>query len=132
MKNLIIFTSVIVLLTVGCSSDTRPMSGEEIYQLFADKTVAGTHEKHGFDFVSYYNYSAFRSYQNGATTPRQGNWRMEGDNICIRWQNESESLCRPIYTDDRGNYWKVRDQSQGKQVLIVTYHSFTDGNPNSL
>ncbi len=133
MKNLAVSIALAISLNVSaCDMGRRALSGDEVYDLFADKTVTGTHEQRGYDFVSYYSSSVFRSYQDGATTPRLGDWWLEGDLICISWHNDSDNLCRTIYTDDRGNYWKALDKSQGEPVPIVTYHSLTEGNPNGL
>ncbi len=124
---------VLALVVSGCGGNPRSMAGEEVRVLFTGSTVSGYHEKNGYDFVSYYESSVFRSYQDGSRTPRRGHWRVDstGD-ICIRWQAENEDLCRTMFTDDRGNYWKVLVKADGAQIRIVTFDSFEPGNPNSL
>ncbi len=121
-----------LILLCGCDSDLRSVSGYEVHELFQDKTVSGHHEKHDYDFVSYYGTSTFRSFQDGAGEPRHGEWHIDGDHICIRWQQDDQDLCRTIVTDDRGNYWKVLVGSDGDRSLIVTYDGFINGNPRDL
>ena len=117
----------------GCQRDSRTvMEGEAIQALFASKTVKGHHDKHGYDFVSYYEPTGeFRSYQNGAETPRLGKWAVRGDKVCIQWKGETRELCRNMVTDGQGGYWKVLVKSDAR-IPIVTFKQFESGNPKGL
>jgi SNF2 family DNA or RNA helicase len=46
-------------------------------------------------------------------------------------EDQSEDLCRSMLTDGQGHYWKVLDKN-GKRIPIVTFKSFTEGNPEQL
>lgn len=121
---------VIVVPISGCGSQKRTLSAHEVRALISGKTVKGHHDKKNYSFVRYYEPSGtFRSYQNGSKTPRRGKWSVNrnGD-ICIRWDGELQDLCRKIITDDKGRYWKVLIKPNGKQITIITFHSFVDGN----
>lgn len=128
--------SALLALSAGCAEwrDGRKLTGPEIRQLFAGKTVTGQHEKRRYSFESYYEPSGtFRSYQGGARTPRRGVWSVEhGDQICILWLDTSERFCRHMVTDDEGHYWKVLFKPDGVRVLIVSFNSFESGNPKGL
>ncbi len=125
-------TLALVLGLVSCR-DERQLRGDEIRELFAAKTVEGRHEVHGYTFRSYYEPTGtFRSYQNGAKTPRKARWWLVGDDICIRWEDEPEDLCRIIVTDDDGRYRKVKVLPDGRHKVVVTFSSFTPGNAGGL
>ena len=127
----------VIAALIGCSIGKRVLSGDEARNLFAGKTVQGYHEKRNYAFISYYEPDGtFRSYQGGSKTPRHGKWWVndKGD-ICIHWQDTGENLYRKMVTDNKGNYWKVlfKKTPRGtKRILIVTFKSFTEGNPNNL
>ena len=143
-ENAIKLIAIVILLLVvasliGCSNGVgrRTLSGDEVRRLFAGKTVQGYHEKRNYAFISYYEPDGtFRSYQGGSKTPRHGNWSVsDNGDICVYWQDTNENLCRKMVTDNRGNYWKVlfkKTRKGTKRILIVTFKSFTEGNPNNL
>lgn len=133
---LLIFISLIGCGTAG-RTGRRTLSGNEVRNLFAGRTVQGYHEKRNYAFISYYEPDGtFRSYQGGSKTPRHAKWWIDGSGgISIRWEDTGETFSRKIVTDDKGNYWKVlfkKTPKGTKRILIVTYKSFTDGNPNNL
>jgi len=143
-SNAIRLIAIVVLLLVvtsiiGCSNGVgrRTLSGDEVRRLFAGKTVQGYHEKRSYAFISYYELDGtFRSYQGGSKIPRHGNWSVsDNGDICVYWQDTKEKFCRKMVTDDRGNYWKVlfkKTRKGTKRILIVTFKSFAEGNPNNL
>ena len=107
------------------------LSGAEILALFSDRTVVGHHEVHGYDFRSYYaTDGTFRSHQSGKPEPRDAKWWVSGDDICVEWADTPGSLCRGIVVQ-AGVYRKVLDTGSGTK-LIVTFESFTPGNPDNL
>jgi len=125
---------MVAALAFECNAEWRILSNDEVIDLFTGKTVKGYHVKKKYAFTSYYEPTGtFRSYQGEAREPRLGKWWVnnEGD-ICIRWQDESKDLCRKMITDDDGNYRKVLVKKNGKQILIVRFESFIDGNANDL
>lgn len=143
-KNSLIATFLAMLVfisLIGCGSTStigrRTLSGDEVRKLFAGKTVQGYHEKRNYAFTSYYEPDGtFRSYQGGSKTPRHAKWSVsDNGDICVYWQDTKENLCRKMVTDDRGNYWKVlfkKTRKGTKRILIVTFKSFAEGNPNNL
>ena len=126
---------LMLLTATGCgTADRRILSGDEVQALFADKTVSGFHEKYRYDFISYYEpRGTFRSYQGEAKELHVGQWWVNNSgDICIRWEKESEDLCRKMETDDQGRYWKVLIKDNGTRVPIVTFESFVEGNVDGL
>jgi hypothetical protein len=122
------------MLAASCraKSDERFLTGPEIQTLFAGKTVTGRHEIHGYSFKSYYEPAGrYRSYQNDSKTPRRAKWWVAGDDICVRWDDTPEDLCRKMVIDAQRRYKKVL-LVRGSQKLVVTFHSFTPGNPDKL
>ena len=118
----------------GCQRDDRQeLSASEVKALFAGHSVQGHHDVHGYDFRSYYEPSGrFRSYQDGAKSPRSGRWSVLSDGrICVRWQDMARTLCRTMVTDGRGHYWKIY-KVRGRRKAIVTFRRFVRGNPERL
>ena len=111
----------------------QTLSGAEITELFAGKTVSGRHLRRGYSFTSYYEPGGtYRSYQNGASTPREANWYVTGDEICITWMNPYEGpLCRHMVRERDGSYTKVLKKHR-KWIDIGDFHSFQAGNPQNL
>ena len=140
IRSIAILTVLLVAISlIGCGVATskRTLSANEVRKLFAGKTVEGYHEKRNYAFTSYYEPDGtFRSYQGGSKTPRHGKWSVNGNgDICVYWQDTRENLRRKMVTDDKGNYWKVlfKKTPRGtKRILIVTFKSFVEGNPNNL
>ena len=61
-------------------------------------------------------------------TPREGRWKAEGRQICIRWTTPTPKgnkwLCRKLRTDDQGKYYKVVPRRKKKDKVVITYTSF--------
>lgn len=115
------------------ASEAKELSGDEITSLFADKTVKGHHERKDYDFRSYYAADGtFRSHQGPDGELHEGTWRVDGPDICIRWKDESEDLCRRMVQDPDGSYRKVKLRGRKPPLTVVTFESFTDGNPEDL
>lgn len=123
--------SAIGLAGCGDASAARSLPGAEIEALFADRTVRGHHEIRGYDFRSYYaDDGTFRSHQAGRAAPRAARWWIARDDICIEWQDSPGALCRGI-TVEAGRYRKVLNAG-GRTKVVVTFQSFTPGNPEAL
>ena len=100
--------------------------------LFSGKTVKGHHDLHGYDFRSYYEPSGtFRSHQSDKPTARGAKWWVAGDDICIRWDDTPEDLCRRMFVDGAGVHRKVLVTGSEKRI-VVTFESFVPGNAESL
>jgi hypothetical protein len=131
----IAWAALLVVAALACARDRdlgRPLSGSEITPLFAGKTVEGHHEIHGYDFRSYYEPGGtYRSHQSDKSAPRSAKWWVKGDEICVRWDDTPEDLCRRMFVDASGVYRKVRVTGDRRQV-VVTFKSFSPGNPNEL
>lgn len=111
------------------------LSGKEIKQLFRGKTVKGQHHVHGYSFKSYYDPGGtFRSHQSDKSEPRKARWWVKGNDICVHWDDETPpgDLCRKIIRTDTGVYVKIKPRKDGDRVDIVTFDSFTPGNPENL
>jgi hypothetical protein len=113
--------------------DGRDLSGVEITALFADKTVEGHHERKHYDFRSYYSADGeLRSYQGPKKTKRLASWRVKGNDICVRWKDQTEDLCRRMVEGPDGSYRKEKVRKNGTRLVVVTFKSFTTGNAAGL
>ncbi len=114
-------------------SGRTTLTGDEITELFSGKTVTGRHLKRGYYFKSYYEPSGtYRSYQNGALTPREATWFVSRDEICITWQAPHEGpLCRHMVRERDGSYTKVLKKDR-TWIDIVDFYSFQAGNAQNL
>ncbi|MGI9335597.1 MAG: hypothetical protein ACR2RL_20830 [Gammaproteobacteria bacterium] len=106
------------------------MGAAEIESLFQGRTVDGYHERHEYHFQSFYEADGtFRSYQGAARKLRPGRWWLNGDLICIRWDDAPGDLCRLMVR--RGDKY-VKVLPDRKNRVVVTFVKFTDGNPYGL
>ena len=107
----------------------RDLIGSEIQALFADKTVEGHHEVEGYDFQSYYEPDGrFRSYEGPDKTLRAAKWWVHSDEICVRWDDKPQDLCRKMVVDGQGRYRKEKELPGGRRKVVVTFKSFAPGN----
>jgi len=127
--------ALVLTLIVGCKREVdygRQLTGAEIQTLFSGKTVEGHHEVDGYDFKSFYEPTGvYRSHQSDKKAPRPAKWWVSGDDICIRWDDTPEDLCRRMFVDSSGKYRKVLVNARVKKV-VVTFKSFTPGNTQNL
>lgn len=124
-----------VFWLLACARDKdlgRQLSGPEITSLFAGKTVEGHHEIHGYDFRSYYEPNGtYRSHQSDKAAARSARWWVKGDEICVRWDDAPEDLCRRMFVDGSGVHRKVKVTGD-ERVVVVTFKRFSPGNPSNL
>lgn len=125
------------LLVGGCAAKSKPvvlpvgtMNAEQVYQLFADKTVESVTIKSGRVSKTYYSPDGeLRQLQDGEK--RIGNWRVREDGrICLDIE-EGSSKCR-IVVREGDTYVKYVVKSDGAHRPVVTYKSFQEGNPLGL
>jgi hypothetical protein len=130
-----LWLAVWVVLLLACARERqlgRQLSGGEIRELFADKTVQGHHDIHGYDFKSYYDPAGvYRSRQSDKKAARPARWWIAKDDICVRWDDTPEDLCRRMFVDDQGVYRKVKLAGDSR-IVVVTFESFRSGNPERL
>ena len=117
----------LTFLLSGCSRS--PLDADEVAELFADKTIQGTHKVHGFVCNSYYDPGGvFLSIRDGKQPALIGRWRvLEDGKIYIRWEDATEELCRNIVRSWSGKYTKVLIKGTGRRVTIVRYQAFARG-----
>lgn len=142
MTRLFAFLLLPIALLVACDggegkdpakSGDFDLKKAEIVALFAGKTVKGHHERKHYDFESYYEPTgSLRSYQGSDRKRREATWTVKNDEICITWQDDPEELCRKMVKAADGSYRKEKVKKNGDRLVVVTFESFTDGNPNKL
>lgn len=114
----------LALLAVACGGK-RDLSGAEIQALISGSTSTGHQDLYSYSFRRVYDANGtFKSYNDGATTPRTGRWWVVGDRECIRWDDQGQDLCRYLVTDDEGHYEKELVNHGGRRKRIVTYYTF--------
>jgi hypothetical protein len=94
-----------------CAAD-KTLTGDEVRALFSGKTVDYVHVTRGFRMSVYY--------------ADDGSMNDKGE-LCIEYGKGDR--CRHIVEED-GEYRKYKEEN-GEKLHIVTYHTFTDGNPNN-
>jgi len=115
------------------SAGGKDLTGAEITELFAGKTVEGHHERKHYDFKSYYEPDGeLRSYQGPDKKLHKAKWQVKGDDICITWQDDPEELCRKMVKGADGSYRKEKVKRNGSRLVVVTFKSFQKGNPDKL
>lgn len=123
---------VALAVTLSACTDER-LDGTALEALYAGNVVEGKHMKKGYDFRGLYHPDGtFRSYQTGRKEPRDGQWWVDGDKICISWQDAPASLCRHVLKDGQGNYRKALVKFFWREVDVVKYHRISPGNHTDL
>lgn len=109
-----------------CAAD-KTLTGDEVRALFSGKTVDYVHVTRGFRMSVYYaDDGSMRGMRDGNKTG--GSWRVnDKGELCIEYGKGDR--CRHIVEED-GEYRKYKEEN-GEKLHIVTYHTFTDGNPNN-
>lgn len=117
----------------GGKSGDVDLKKAEIVALFSGKTVVGHHERKHYDFESYYEPDGeLRSYQGADKRLHKAKWAVEGDEICVTWEDDPEKLCRTMVKAADGSYRKEKVKKNGDRLVVVTFESFTDGNAKGL
>ncbi len=109
-----------------CAAE-KTLTGDEVKALFSGKTVDYSHVTRGFRMSVFYEEDgSMRGMRDGNTL--RGSWRVnDKGELCIEYGKGDR--CRHIVEKD-GEYRKYKEEN-GKKIHIVTYHTFTDGNPNN-
>ena len=95
---------------------------QEVYSLFAEKTVLSQNVKTGTISASYYTRDGqVRQYRRGKL--RMGEWRVKNNGQkCMQMQAKQES-CRVVKLDDDQVYRKYKPEVFTVQPVVV-YHAF--------
>lgn len=111
----------------GASAAGKTLTGAEVIALFSGKTVDYTIIRQGFSVSVYYaGDGSMRGVSRGKKMA--GNWHVnDKGELCIEYGKGDR--CRHVVEED-GVYRKYKEEN-GKQIHIVTYHTFTDGNPHN-
>lgn len=143
MGRLLALALITITLTTACDDGGEKATGDktgavdlkraEIVALFSGKTVRGHHERKNYDFKSYYEPTGeLRSHQGKDGKVREATWAVKSDEICITWKDDPEELCRTMVKAADGSYRKEKVKKNGDRLVVVTFESFTDGNPDKL
>jgi hypothetical protein len=117
----------VVMAFSGPSAAEKALTGDEVKALFSGKTVDYTIVRQGFSVSAYYaEDGSMRGLSRGKKMT--GSWHVNDKNeLCIEYGKGDR--CRHIVEED-GVYRKYKEKD-GKRVLVVTYHTFTEGNPHN-
>ena len=114
-----IAVSLVMLgLLFPSSSFAQSLSGEEIVKLLRGHLAEGTNPE-GVEFTIDYGYDWLRGWV-GELTDR-GEWWVEGDKFCFRWENwqDHETLCRTAERDGDELVFYKEDGSLSSRMRIV-------------
>jgi hypothetical protein len=129
MKSAVILAGLLAAaLGSGClSAAEKILTGDEVKALFSGNTVDYTHVTRGFRMSVYYaNDGSMRGMRD--VNPMRGSWHVnDKGELCIEYGKGDR--CRHIVEVD-GEYRKYKEEN-GKKIHIVTYQTFTAGNPNN-
>ena len=126
-KTKILLSGTILVAIAGCQvkPDSTQLSGDELQQLFADKTVESYNLINGTTSFTYYSGDG-RVLQERYWEKRAGKWRVKDGQICLTMEYKQES-CRTVSLEgDR--YYKYRLGSEGQQEKVIRYRQFLVGN----
>jgi hypothetical protein len=119
-----------LLAALGSTSlpaEERILTGEEVSALFSGKTVDYTIVMRDFTVSVYYaEDGAMRGMSRGKKMT--GSWHVsDRGELCIDYGKGLR--CRHIV--EEGGVYKKYKEEDGKKIHVVTYDTFTDGNPNN-
>lgn len=118
------FSSSCALLPSPITSTS--LGDQEVYSLFAEKTVLSQNTRTGTISASYYSRDGeVRQFRKGKL--RTGEWRVNDAGLkCMRMEAREES-CREVKLDNDRVYRKYKPDVFAFQPVIV-YHGFVEGN----
>ena len=113
---------LVLLIWTSLGSYQRKLKSSEITRFLSESQVTGYHELHGYAFErTYYTDGTFEQQRRGRPDQTElGQWWVQRNDICIRWDVESRNLCRTIHTNDRGDYWKQMIRRNGDRATVLT------------
>jgi hypothetical protein len=126
-KMVLVCLLAVVMACSGPAAAENTLTGDEVKALFSGKTVDYTHITTGSEMSVYYAEDGSMRGRRG-DKKTGGSWRVnDKGELCIEYGRGDR--CRHI-VEEGGVYRKYKEEN-GEQVLVVTYHSFTDGNPSN-
>jgi hypothetical protein len=126
-KMMLVCLLAVAMAFSGPSAAEKTLTGDEVKALFSGKTVDYTHVTTGFEMSVYYAEDGSMRGMRGENKTG-GSWRVnDNGELCIEYGKGDR--CRHIVEED-GVYRKYKENN-GKKIHIVTYHTFTDGNPHN-
>ena len=116
-----------VLGTGSLPAAEKILTGGEVKALFSGKTVDYTIIRKGYAVSVYYAEDGSMRGMRGENK-FGGSWHVsDKGELCIDYGKGER--CRHIVEED-GVYKKYKEKD-GKKIHVVTYSTFTDGNPNN-
>jgi len=126
-KMILVCLMAVAMVFSGTSAAEKVLTGDEVKALFSGKTVDYIHITTGFEMSVYYAEDGTMRGRRGENKTG-GSWHVnDKGELCIEYGKGDR--CRHIVEED-GVYSKYKEEN-GKQTRIVTYHTFTDGNPRN-
>lgn len=130
-KNIVhpyIILAGMIAFTSGVAQAEITLDSEAVTALFSDKTVSYHFEKKGYDATAYYSPDGtMRGIKDGKAFNAE--WKVNGrGELCIK--EGMSNKCRTI-VENNGVYKKIKIKHNGNEVHVITYKSFTHGNPNN-
>lgn len=120
--NSIIAGSLCVVLALPVTASS--LSGDEIKSTFYGKTAVGDHLKKGVGVKSFHaSDGSYKSVLSDGMT-RTGEWWVDSDKLCVKFDSEGKDRCRLIESDGSGGYNKINPK---KGKVVVHFKSLEDG-----
>ena len=100
------------------------LSGDEIKNAFTGKTAVGDNLKKGAGVKSFHaSDGSYKSVLSDGTV-RTGKWWVDGNNLCVKFDDEGKNRCRSIESDGQGGYKKIKPE---KGKAVIHFKSLEDG-----
>lgn len=126
-KLMLVCLLAVAMAFSGRAAAEKTLTGDEVKVLFSGKTVDYTHITTGSEMSVYYAEDGSMRGRRG-DKKTAGSWHVnDKGELCIEYGKGDR--CRHI-VEDGGVYRKYKEEN-GKQVPVVIYHKFTDGNPHN-
>jgi hypothetical protein len=129
LRNIILNLSLFFVISPAWSTETEPLSREELYDLVYDKTADCRKEKDQSTCVNYFSAEgeiAQFLHKNGKR--KDGRWFLDdSDRLCILWDGKIKPYCFVVIENEDGSYKMVK---RGKH--ISTMLKLYDGNTEKL
>ena len=105
------------------------MSAEDVKSLVTNKTAKGVHLKKSFSYTIYFapDGSLHQIKTNG--DERKGEWEVKDNGKhCVTWDDSDRTFCRFVRDNGDQTYTKIKVKYSGKEIPILIWRDFSDGN----
>jgi len=114
--------TICAVLAVPVMADS--LSGDDIKSTFSGKTAVGDHLKKGMSVKAFHASDGSYISVLSDGTVRRGKWWVDGDNLCVKFDDKGKDKCGSFESDGEGSYKKISSRNGN---AVIHFKSLEDG-----